>query len=45
MNWLRDFFYRWKAWGDAWLGTWFDPQPIHEIDNLDTPCGMRKIND
>lgn len=32
MNWLRDFYHKWKAWGDAWLGTWFDPQPIQRIE-------------
>lgn len=43
MNWLKTIWPKLKAWGDAWLGEWFDPTPIQEIDHLDTNHGIRRV--
>lgn len=36
MNWVRDVFQKIKAWGDAFLGEWFDPTPIQDIEGGDS---------
>jgi hypothetical protein len=32
MNWLRDLFQQWKAWGDLWMRSWLNIKPIQNIE-------------
>lgn len=32
MNWLADYFRKWKVWGDLWIASWLNVKPIQNIE-------------